>query len=160
MKSECYGCDVQLTDFCEFGLRDPENKLPHKRSTALLATFQLRRSTRLCSGHGGKAHQWTKGRLSKRYGNVSRLGYSQRWTPMFCRDVVEDWVDSVNPIRSKLSDKGTTDTNRSKSSYHNNRENKIRSTCGTKRKINKLYPVSKEQQCQRCLAEKLSLIHI
>jgi len=90
LKAECYGCDVQLTDFCEFGLKDPENKLPHKRSIALLATFQLRRATRLCSGHGGKAHQWTKGRLSKRYGNVSRLGYSQRWTPMFCRDVVED----------------------------------------------------------------------
>ena len=109
---ECYGCDIQLTDFCEFGLRDPENKLPHKRSTALLATFQLRRATRLCSGHNGKAHQWTKGRLSKRYGNMSRLGYSQRWTPMFCRDVVEDWVGSVNPIRSRLSGKGTTDTNR------------------------------------------------
>ena len=39
LKQECYGCDVQLTDFCEFGLKDPENKLPHKRSTALLAAF-------------------------------------------------------------------------------------------------------------------------
>ena len=90
LKKECFESDVQLTDFCEYGLKDPENKLPHKRPTALLATFQLRRATRMCSGHGGKARQWTKGRLSKRFGNMLRLGYSQRWTPMFCRDVVED----------------------------------------------------------------------
>ena len=25
LKQECYGCDVQLTDFCKFGLKDPEN---------------------------------------------------------------------------------------------------------------------------------------
>ena len=154
LKAECYGCDVQLTDFCEFGLKDPENKLPHKRSTALLATFQLRRATRLCSVHGGKAHQWTKGRLSKRYGNVSRLGYSQRWTSTFCRDVVEDWVDTVNPIRSRLSDRGTTDTNRSKSSYHGRCDNKCRSTCGIQRKLKSTFPVSATPKCQRCEAER------
>ena len=54
IKQECFGSDVQLTDFCEFGLKDSQNKLPHKRSTTLLATFQLRRLTRLCNGHGRK----------------------------------------------------------------------------------------------------------
>ena len=83
LKDVCHEKAFQVTDFCEFGLKDPENKLPHKRQTALLATFTLHRSVRLCSGHQGKAHQWTKGNLSRRFGGVSRLGYSQRWTPSF-----------------------------------------------------------------------------
>ena len=78
VKERCHGGDAQVTGFCEFGLKDPENILPHKRPTALLATFQLNRAIRKCSGHHGLAHQWTKGYLSKRFGGVSRLGYSQR----------------------------------------------------------------------------------
>ena len=57
LKDVCHAGAFQVTDFCEFGLKDPENKLPHKRQTALLATFPLHRSVRLCSGHHGKAHQ-------------------------------------------------------------------------------------------------------
>ena len=40
VKERCHGGDAQVTDLSEFGLKDPENKLPHKRLTALLATFQ------------------------------------------------------------------------------------------------------------------------
>ena len=152
MKTVCYSGDAQLIDFCEFGLRDPENKLPHKRSTALLATFQLNRASRQCSGHNGKAHQWTKGRLSKRYGNVSRLGYSQKWTPQFCRDLMEDWVDHVNPIRTTVNavSRKATDTYQLKPDYM-----KIRSTCGTHKKIAELYPVGNDKdQCGRCQAEE------
>ena len=104
VKERCHGGDAQVTDFCEFGLKDPENKLPHKRPTALLATFQLRRAVRKCSGHHGLAHQWTKGYLSKRFGGVSRLGYSQRWTTMFCRDLLQDFADHCNPLRHKLGE--------------------------------------------------------
>ena len=57
VKEQCFGGNAQVTDFCEFGLKDPENKLPHKRPTALLATFQLKRTVRKCSGHQGLAHQ-------------------------------------------------------------------------------------------------------
>ena len=102
VKGRCFGGDAQVTDFCEFGLKDPENKLPHKRPTALLATFQLKRAVRKCSGHKGLAHQWTKGYLSKRFGGVSRLGYSQKWTKMFCRDLVEDFADHCNPLRTRV----------------------------------------------------------
>ena len=101
LKDGCHENAFQLTDLCEFGLKDPENKLPHRRSVALLANFPLHRSVRLCGGHQGKAHQWTKGNLSQRYGGVSRLGYSQRWTPQFSRDTLDDFADYLNPLKAK-----------------------------------------------------------
>ena len=102
VKERCHGGDAQVTDSREFGLKDPENKLPHKRPTALLATFQLNRAVRKCSGHNGLAHQWTRGYLSKRFGGVSRLGYSQKWTTMFCRDLLQDFADHCNPLKSQV----------------------------------------------------------
>ena len=118
VEKACFGEGAQVTDFCEYGLRDPENKLPHRRTIALLATFPLQRAKRLCSGHKGKAHQWTKGFLSKRFGGVARLGYSQRWTPMFCRDLVEVYADFVNPLKNKLASRpGTHQSQLSRSTY-------------------------------------------
>ena len=119
-KSDATGGEAQVTDFCEFGLKDPENKLHHKRLTALLATFQLNRAVRKCSGHKGLAHQWTKGYLSKRFGGVSRLGYSQRWTPMFCRDLLQDLADHCNPLKTIVGGQRTSaalGTHQSRSTY-------------------------------------------
>ena len=121
VKERCHGGDAQVTDFCEFDLKNPENKLPHKRPTALLATFQLNRAIRKCCGHHGLAHQWTKGYLSKRFGEVSRLGYSQRWTTMFCRDLIQDFTDHCNPLKAKVGSWSSpalgTHQSRSRSTY-------------------------------------------
>ena len=116
LKADCHGQAWQLTDFCEFGLKDPENYLPHLRSVALIANFPLQRSVKRCSGHNGKAHQWTKGQLSQRFGGVSRLGYSQRWTPQFSQSVLEDFVDHLNPIKTKSP--GTHQSQRGQRSTH------------------------------------------
>ena len=140
IKKQCFGENEQVTDFCEFGLKDPENKLPHKRPTALLSTFRLKRALKKCSGHNGLAHQWTKGYLSKRFGGVSRLGYSQKWTSMFCRDLIEDFADHLNPLSNHSWATGATPvlgTHQSRSTY------------GLQRKVNNVFG-NKGNKCVRC----------
>ena len=95
LKEYCYNNEWQYTDMCMHGVKDPENNLLHKRSTILMSTFHLPSTAVLCDGHQGKAHQWTKGQLSKRYNNMSRLGYSQSWTPRLCKLLLKDFKSSV-----------------------------------------------------------------
>ena len=146
LKSECHGKAWQLTDFCEFGLRDPENHLPHLRSVALIANFPLQRSVKRCSGHNGKAHQWTKGQLSQRFGGVSRLGYSQRWTPQFSRDVLEDFVDHLNPLKRR-NPQGSPGIHQSQK-IHDPRSNH-----GCQRKVGQALEAM-VGVCARCQAER------
>ena len=148
VKERCFGGDAQVTDFCEFGLKDPENKLPHKRPTALLATFQLRRAVRKCSGHHGLAHQWTKGYLSKRFGGVSRLGYSQRWTTMFCRDLLQDFADHCNPLKAPI---GRAVTPPALGTH----QSRSRSTYGLTKKVNDVFGAT--DKCVRCEAIRRGL---
>ena len=158
-----------MTDMCMHGLSGPENKLPHKRTTALLANFPLSNTDLRCDGHNGKAHQWTKGYLSKRYNNLSRLGYSQKWTKMFCRRILEDFVDYISPVKRERSPsrKGATGPYQSESNHtHISRQRQTLSTSRIRGKLLQVYGATARdkkrkkrqrndsEKCQRCEDQK------
>ena len=66
------------------------------------------------------------------------MGYSQRWTKMFCRDLVEDFADHCNPLRAKVGSWSSPALGTHQS----------RSTYGLQRKVNNVFGAT--NKCTRC----------
>ena len=77
---------------------------------------------------------------------MSRLGYSQRWTTMFCRDLIQDFADHCNPLKAQV---GRAVTPPALGTHQS------RSTYGLTKKVNDVFGAT--NKCVRCEAIRRGL---